>query len=108
MSWTEGVKEKGEVKLSENKYPVSRIITHQKRFIEVPGIGFVEGEVWELVKEKGQENNPAFVLIEGRWLEGHTFQRRWSSGDGRPERQNIFISEDATLSFVVTSERITV
>lgn len=108
MPWTEGIKEIGSVNLNGKDFPVSRVITHQKRFIEVPNRGFLEGEVWELVKEKGEENNHAYVLLEGKWISGCTFQKRWSSGDGRPERQNVFVSDDNVLSFVVTSERITV
>lgn len=108
MPWTEGIKETGIVVLAEKEFPISKVITEQKRFIEVTGRGFIEGHVWELIKEAGEVYNPAFVLMEGKWITGHTFQKRWSSGDGRPERQNIFISDDETFSFVVTSERITV
>lgn len=108
MPWTEGIREIGVTLLNGKEYPTSRIITEQKRFIEVSGVGFVDGRIWELIKEDDEKHNPAFVLIEDKWIVGHTFQRRWSSGDGRPERQNIFISDDGKLSFVVTSERITV
>ncbi len=108
MPWTEGVQENGTVKLAGREFPVRRVITEQNRFIEVPNRGFVNGQVWELAKEDSENNNPAFVLMEGQWIEGHTVQRRWTSGDGRPERQNLFVSNDGKLSFVVTSERITV
>ena len=108
MPWTEGIKEEGTIKLAGTEFPVSRVITNQKRFIEVPGKGFLDGEVWELIRTEDEKYNPAFVLIQGEWIVGHTFQKRWTSGDGRPERQNIFMSKDKKLSFVVTSERITV
>lgn len=105
---TEGLKENGSVKLAGKDFPVSRVITEQKRFIEIPKRGFIMGQIWELIKEEGQADNPAYVLLEELWIEGHTFQKRWTSGDGRPERRNIFVSNDGKLSFVVSSERITV
>ena len=109
MPFTEGIAEIGTIRLAEKEFSVSRVITEQKnRFIEVPGKGFIEGSIWELTREDGETHNRAFVQMEGKWIVGHTFQKRWSSGDGRPERRNIFVSDDSTLSFVVSSERITV
>lgn len=108
MPWTEGIKEGQTVKLAGKEFPVSRVVTEQSRLIELPGGGYSEGKVWELIRKGLQLHNPAFLLMDGKWIKGHTFQRRWSSGDGRPERQNVFKANDGSLTFVVTSERITV
>lgn len=109
MPLTEGITENAMVTLAGKQYPVSRVITEQvDRFIEMPDGEQENGSVWELIKDQGQRDNPAFVKIGERWITGHTEQKRFSSGDGRPERRNIFVSDDGSLRVVLTSERITV
>lgn len=108
MAWREDETEVGTVKLAGVEYPVNRVITQKSGLLDIPNKGHVQGEVWELARTEGEVNNPAFLLMDGQWIKGFTLQKRWAGVRSYPERQNVFRSDDGTIAFVVTSERITV
>ena len=109
MPWPEFELEKGSVELAGENYPVSRVISFQKARIVDFQQGSVTISVWELLKERNQRNNPAFVqFLDGSWVRGYTKQRRWPAHRVRPERQTVFFSKDKNipLSFVISSIQI--
>jgi hypothetical protein len=96
-----------EITLNGRSFKLNTVIGEQhQKFIEVGGKQLV-GDYWELEKGVHDRENPAFVFVDGRWIEGHTHEQRLT-GLSHPERQKIFTSNDGSLTFVASSSRITV
>ena len=99
--------EEGVLEIAGKSVELKRVITQKKPYIEIEG-HLIEVEFWELLGEGMNDQNIGLVHLGESWIEGHTQMRRWAGQGGRPERQNVFTSDDGSLSFVVTSEPITV
>jgi hypothetical protein len=103
MTQAESIQENGIVIIAEREIPVSSIVTQKNMLVDTPK-GFFLIDFIEL------ENREAFLKTpNGEWVEGKTYYKRWSSGDGRPERQTVFKTIDEEWNnTVIRSVMITV